>query len=103
MSRRGLSGKDVLLKKSLSHELLQVFSEHPTLDGWVSLAFVVRVVLLKPGERWVILERYWASNLWLVFEGVENYGDRELQWSEAFHRSIFVSEFGERFRSACFL
>ena len=88
MSRRGFRGEDVLLKKVLSHELLQVLSESPTLDGRVSVAFVVGALLLKPGERRVVLERSRVSDSWLIFECDKNFVDEEFQWNEVFHRYV---------------
>ena len=34
------------------------------------------------------MDQFQASNPWLIFDGVENFIDRELQWSEVFHRSV---------------
>ena len=45
----------------------------------------------RPGKWRVVLDRSRVSNPWLVFDGVEDLIDRELQWSEAFLRSV-ISE-----------
>ena len=88
MSRRGFRSEDVLLKEALSDELLRVLPEFPALNGQVSLTFVVGAVILRSKKRRVVLERSQASDPRFIFESVKDFIDRELQPSEAFHRSI---------------
>ena len=50
MSRSGFRSENILLTEAISDELLQVLSERPTLDGRVSLAFVVVAIILRLGK-----------------------------------------------------
>ena len=46
MSICGFRIEDILFKKVLFHKLLQILPEGPTMDGLVSLVFVVGAVFL---------------------------------------------------------
>jgi len=37
-----------------------------------------------------MLNRYQASDPWLIFNDVEDFIDRELQWRESFHQFVAV-------------
>ena len=50
LPRGRLRSEDRLLEKALLDELLQVFSEGPTVDGLVPLAIMVGAVLLRPRQ-----------------------------------------------------
>jgi len=82
MSRCGFRSEDILFKKVLFYRLLQVFPEGPAVDG------VVGAVFLRLGERRIVLEWSRAPDLWLIFDSVEDFVDREFQLSEAFHRFV---------------
>ena len=43
------------------------------------------------------------SDPWLILNGVKDFSDRELQWSEALHQSVASSELGGWLESAYFL
>ena len=58
------------------------------MDGLVFLTFVVGAISLQPKEKKIVLEWSWASDLWFIFEGFEDFVDREFQRSKAFHRSV---------------
>ena len=66
-------------------KLLQVPSKGPTIDGLVPFAVVIGTVFLRTRKREIVLDWFQASNSGLVFNGVEDLVDRELQQSEVFH------------------
>jgi len=55
MSRYGHRSEDIFLEEALFYTLLQVLLEGPKVDGLVSIAFVIRAVFLRLGERRIVL------------------------------------------------
>jgi len=88
MSGCDFRSEDILFKEALIYDLLQVLPEGPTMDGLMSLAFVVRTIFLWPGEWRTVLEWSRMSGPWLIFDSVEDFIIQELQQTEAFHRSV---------------
>ena len=58
------------------------------MDGLMSLAFVIGAVFLRPEEQKIVPEWFRAPDLSLIFDSVEDFVDRKLQWSEVFRRSV---------------
>jgi len=54
-------------------------------DGLVPFTVVVGTVFLRLGKRGIVVDWSRASNPGLIFDGVEDLVDRELQRNEAFH------------------
>jgi len=74
MSRCDFRSEDILLEEALFYKLLQVLSKGPALDGLVSLAFIVEAVFfLRPEEQKIMLEWSRTSDLWLIFDCVEDF------------------------------
>ena len=71
LSENRLGSEDILLEEAMLNEFLQVPSEGPTVDGFVSLALVLGAIFLRSGERRIMLGWFRLSGPRLIFEGIE--------------------------------
>ena len=76
------------LRKPLLDVFFQVSSEGPTMDELVPLIIMVGAVVLWPRQWRIGQDRLWASNAWLIFEGVEYFVDRKFQRYESLYWPI---------------
>jgi len=88
LSENCFGSEDILFEEVLLDELFQIPSEGPTMVDLVPFAVMVATVFFRPEKQGIVLNWSRASYPWLVFDGIENLVDWELQWCVAFHRSV---------------
>jgi len=81
--------EDVLFEEALADKFFQVPPEALAVDDMVSFTVMIRIVLFCSGECGVVLGRPRTPHPWLIFDGIEDFIDGELQRSEMlFHLEV---------------